>query len=414
MRLDKIFFIVMLIFPSIFLSAQTKEDLKKQRSQIEKDISYTTELLNKTQIDKNKSLNYLKVLERQIKNKEQLLITLKIETSLLNKQIRKTEFFIKETQHKIEKEEERLIKLKAEYAKMIYAAFKKKGSGSDIMFIVSASDFNQAYKRLLYLKQYSEFRKNQVEKINETQQELIKKKEQLAQQKDRLFEESATKTILAGTKKNELKSVNSIKHNKQELIQKLSKSENVFKNKIVEQQKKAKELDEKIRKIIKEEIEKAKAKSGAKNYRLTPEALAISSEFRNNQGKLPWPLEKGVIVGVYGKQTHPIFKGVETFNNGVDIATDKNALVRVVFDGVVSRIFFIKGEGKAVLINHGEYFSVYSGLKDVSVKVGEKLFSKEKIGVVITQEEENKTELHFEIWKGYEKQNPSSWLYNAY
>ena len=129
---------------------------------------------------------------------------------------------------------------------------------------------------------------------------------------------------------------------------------------------------------------------------------------------MPWPLEKGIFVGRYGTQKHVVFSGVETFNNGVDIATDKNTDVRVVFDGTVSRIFFIKGEGKAVLINHGEYFSVYSGLKDVEVKTGEKLLSKEKIGVVLTHKEEDKTELHFEIWKGYDKQNPSNWLYNAY
>ena len=174
----------------------------------------------------------------------------------------------------------------------------------------------------------------------------------------------------------------------------------------------SRELEEKIREIIKEEIAKSREKNS--NYSLTPEALALSSEFMNNKGKLPWPLEKGIIVGRYGTQKHVVFSGVETFNNGVDIATDKNADVRVVFDGTVSRIFFIKGEGKAVLINHGEYFSVYSGLKEVGVKTGEKLLSKEKIGVVTTHKEDDKTELHFEIWKGYDKQNPSNWLYNAY
>ena len=129
---------------------------------------------------------------------------------------------------------------------------------------------------------------------------------------------------------------------------------------------------------------------------------------------MPWPLEKGVIIGRYGKQKHVVFGDVETFNNGIDIATDKNAEARTVFDGTVSRIFFIKGEGKAVLINHGEYFSVYSGLKEVIVKTGEKLLAKEKIGVVLTHEEEDKTELHFEIWKGYNKQDPSKWIYKAY
>ena len=132
------------------------------------------------------------------------------------------------------------------------------------------------------------------------------------------------------------------------------------------------------------------------------------------KGKLPWPLAKGVIVQAYGKQKHEVFESVETFNNGIDIATEKNAVIRSVFDGHISRIFFIKGVGKAVLINHGEYFTVYSGVKDVLVKVNDKILAKEKIGIVETKYPEEKTELHFEIWKNYEKMDPSKWLYNAY
>ena len=200
------------------------------------------------------------------------------------------------------------------------------------------------------------------------------------------------------------------------MINRLSNSENVFKKRLQDKKTRAKALDDKIRKIIEEEIKKARAEAKNKNdsYDLTPEALALSSEFNSNKGKLPWPLEKGVIVQGYGKQKHAIFAGVETFNNGIDIATDKKAIVRAVFDGTISRIFFIKGEGKAILMNHGEYFSVYSGLQEVRVKIGDKLLAKEKIGVVLTQEVEEKTELHFEIWKGYDKHDPSKWLYKAY
>ena len=220
-------------------------------------------------------------------------------------------------------------------------------------------------------------------------------------------------------KKNELTIISDTKQEKQELINKLSKSEIVFKKQLQDKQKRAKKLDDQIRKIIEEEIRKAREKVKKKNgnddsYNLTPEALALSSEFNSNKGKLPWPLEKGVIVQRYGKQKHAVFAGIETFNNGIDIATDKKAIVRAVFDGTISRIFFIKGEGKAILMNHGEYFSVYSGLTEVSVKVGEKLLAKEKIGIVFTQEVEEKSELHFEIWKGYDKYDPSKWLYKAY
>ena len=194
-------------------------------------------------------------------------------------------------------------------------------------------------------------------------------------------------------------------------------SEKKFKAKLKEKQEKAGELDDKIRKIIEEEIKNSRALSRnneSAGYVLTPEAQLLSKEFVKNKGRLPWPLEKGLIVSLYGKQAHPIFTDVETFNNGIDIATNKGTEVRAVFDGEVSRIFFIKGEGKAVLVSHGDYFSVYSGLKDVVVKRGQKINSKEKIGVIMTNEEDDKTELHFEIWKGYEKQDPSIWLFTAY
>jgi len=398
--------------------SQTKYELKKQKTELEKEISYTTELLSKTKKNKTKSLNYLKVLESQIKSKEQLLITLHIEITLINKQIKKTERSIIDTEESILKKAESLQNLKDEYAKMIYAAFKQKGSRNDLIFIISSDDFNQAYKRIIYLKQYTTFRKNQSQKIIESQQELTIKKEKLAQQKDRLIEETIIKGYLVSSKKDELESVNSTKDEKEQLVKKLSKSERLFKKKLQDKQKKAKALDDKLRKIIEEEIrksrEEAKKKNGDDSFGLTPEALALSSEFNNNKGKLPWPLEKGIIVEQYGKQKHAVFSGVETFNNGIDIATDKNSAVRVVFDGSISRIFFIKGEGKAILVNHGEYFTVYSGLKDVAVKVGDKVLSKDKLGVVLTQEVENKTELHFEIWKGYDKNDPSKWLYKAY
>jgi septal ring factor EnvC (AmiA/AmiB activator) len=418
LRLNKLSLVILLASIPFFAFSQTKEELKKQKLAIEKEINYTTDLLNKTKANKDKSLNYLIVLDKQIQNQEQLLQTLTIEISLISKQIKKTEKQILYTENTIISEQENLQYLKAEYAKMIYAAFKKKGNRNNLIFIISAKDFNQAYKRISYLKQYSSFRKNQAKKITESQLLLLSKKEQFLQQKEQFIQESLSKKTLITSKKNELSSINITKEEKEGLIKKLSKSEKVFKQQLQNKQKRAKALDDKIRKIIEEEIRKARLEAEKRNgnngFSLTPEAMMLSSEFTSNKGKLPWPLPKGVIIQSFGKQKHAVFAGVETFNNGIDIATDKNTVVRAIFDGTISRIFFIKGAGKAILMNHGEYFSVYSGLKEVSVIVGEKVLSKEKIGVVITQESEHKTELHFEIWKGYEKQNPSKWLFKAY
>ena len=408
---------ILFIFLSLVLKGQTKDELKKQKLEIENEIKYTSELLNKNNANKTQSLNYLKVLKQKIKSHERLLITLNIEINLLDKSVKRTELAIYQATRAIALEEQNLKRLKDEYAKMIYAANKKKDSRNNIMFIISADDFNQAYKRILYLKQYSEFRKTQAIKIRRTQDDLIQKKENLSKQKANLIKESAEKNRLVSVKKDELERVNIIKSEEQGLLKKVRKREIKFKNQLVAQKKNAEALDKKIRKIIEEEIrtarEAAKRNKEDNKYGLTPEALALSSEFAKNQGKLPWPLEKGVVISTYGKQKHVVFSGVETFNNGIDIATERNTIVRAVFDGTISRIFFIKGEGKAILINHGEYFSVYSGLKEVQVKAGEKILAKEKIGVVITNEEENKTQLHFEIWRGYNKEDPSKWLYNA-
>ena len=412
MKRNKSILIFVVCFVSTTLAAQTKGELKKQKLKLEKEIIYTRQLLSKTKSNKTKSLNYLKTLGAQIINKKQLLQTLNIEISLLNKKAKKTEIYISEVESSIINDSIQIRKLKKEYAKMIYAANKKKGDKNNMIFIVSSSDFNQAYKRILYLKQYSQHRKNQAKKIQESQSQLITKKEELAHQKEKLNQEVVKKEQLLASKNEEFISLNNIKKEKQELLKKLSKSERYFKTEIQKKQTKSKEVDEKIRRIIEEEILKSRKINN--NEELTPEGLALSSEFSRNKGRLPWPLEKGVIIGRYGKQKHVVFGDVETFNNGIDIATDKNAEARTVFDGTVSRIFFIKGEGKAVLINHGEYFSVYSGLKEVIVKTGEKLLAKEKIGVVLTHEEEDKTELHFEIWKGYNKQDPSKWIYKAY
>ena len=234
----------------------------------------------------------------------------------------------------------------------------------------------------------------------------------MAQKKDKIIEEKASKQILLERQEKELKQTVKIQKEKNELIKQLIFSETKLKKQIEQKKKKRIELEKKIRKIIEEEIKKARENKSTKG--LTPEAQLLSKEFTNNKGKLPWPLLKGVIVSAYGKQKHPVFGEVEVFNNGIDIATEKDSEVRVVFDGIVSRIFFVKGEGKAILVSHGEYYSVYSELKEVFVKTGDKLLEKEKIGKVLTKKDNNITELHFEIWKGYEKNNPAKWLYKAY
>ena len=413
MRSSKIF-IVIIIVP-IFCFSQNKDQLKKQKKAIENEISYTTSLLEKTKENKQASLQYISYLNKKISSQERLIQISNIELSLIKKQINKLENQILFTEQQIDKKGKEILALKNEYGKMLYSLQKNKNDRNSLMFIMSSETFNQAYKRVLYLREYSRMRKAQTLQIIKSQDSLSASSERLILQKQLISEKKTESIDLISNKRNNLNKILESKQEKDSKVAKLQKSEKIFLRKIKDQQKQARLIEEKIKRIIEEEIRLAREKLKTENnsISLTPEAQLLSDQFSANKGNMPWPLEQGLIVSYFGKQKHHVFGNVETFNNGINIATNENAIIRSVFNGKVSRIFFIKGEGKAVLINHGEYFTVYSGLKTVSVKLGDEVLTKEQIGTVLTDNNEKKTELHFEIWQGYDKLNPSLWLYEA-
>ena len=410
--------IIYSMFICVSVVAQNKEALKNQKIIIEKEIEYTSKLLETTQENKKSSLSYLGFLEKKITSQERLIQIVNIEISLLQKQTLRLQEKIENSNTLIIKREKQIFELKEEYASMIYALQKNKNDRNSLMFVVSSTTFNQAYKRILYLKQYSRSRKNQAIQIEKNQDSLALNKQVLIQQHELLKNKKDENISLILLKKEKLKTILDSKEEKKIIFSKLQKSENLFLTKIKSQQKKALLLDKKIKKIIEEEIRLARDRlrknNNSNTMSLTPEARIISDNFSKNKGNLPWPLEQGLIVQSYGTQKHHLFNNVETFNNGINIATNKNANIRSVFDGKISRIFFIQGKGRAILINHGEFFTVYSGLEDVTVKLGDNILAKEKIGTVLTDVNDSKTELHFEIWKGYDKQDPSLWLFEAY
>ena len=403
-----------LIFP-IVVFCQNKEELKNQKKAIEKEISYTSSLLKKTKENKKTSLQYISYLNKKINSQERLIQISNIELALIKKQINKLENEILFTEQQIDKKGKEIIALKKEYGKMLYSLQKNKNDRNSLMFIMSSETFNQAYKRVLYLREYTRMRKAQTLQIIKSQDSLSANSERLLFQIDQINKKKTESINLISNKKENLNKILEDKQEKKITVANLKKSEKIFLKKIKEQEKKSRILEEKIKRIIEEEIRFARErlKNEDNTISLTPEAKLLSDQFSANKGNMPWPLEQGLIVSYFGKQKHHVFGNVETFNNGINIATNENAIIRAVFNGKVSRIFFIKGEGKAVLINHGEYFTVYSGLKTVSVKLGDEVLTKEKIGTVLTDNSDNKTELHFEIWQGYDKLNPSLWLYEA-
>ena len=415
MKQNSFLFILLLITYLSF--GQNKDILKQQQIALEKEINYTTSLLNKTKENKKSSLVYIDYLDKKISSQERLLQLLNIEQNLLKKQIFKLENKILENEKSINDAEKEIVELKKEYAEIIYSLQKNKNERNDLMFIISSETFNQAYKRILFLREYSRARKTQALQITKNQDSLAINKQRLFSQKELIKSKKEQNLKLISNKKKSLNKVLISKDEKKTAVSKLQKSEQIFLKKIKDQQKKSRQLEQKIKKIIEEEIRLAREKikrDKDNKISLTPEAQLLSDKFSANKGKLPWPLEQGLIIQKYGKQKHKVFGNIETFNNGINIATNKNAIIRSVFDGKISRIFFIKGEGKAVLINHGEFFTVYSGLEEVKVKLGDNILAKEEIGKVLTRENDDRTELHFEIWQGYDKQDPSVWLFEAF
>jgi murein DD-endopeptidase MepM/ murein hydrolase activator NlpD len=300
-----------------------------------------------------------------------------------------------------------LESLKDDYAKMIRFAQKNSSAEDRLMYIFASQDFYQATSRIKYLQQIARYRENQAKEIVATQSDLDQlnlKLLSVINEKDALLKnEEQTRKDLSQDVVAQKTAVEGLQQEEKGLLQKLR-----------EQEKQREKLNKEIQRIIEAEI-RASKKDNAGVFSLTPEAAALSASFESNKGKLPWPVERGVITAKFGQNPHPVLAGIMVPNNGVDIATSNNAAVRAVFQGTVSGVFSIPGAGQNVIINHGGYRTVYSNLKEVFVSKGQKVEIKQSIGTVLTDESSGKTEAHLEIWKvsesGTTKQDPALWIY---
>ena len=400
---------------STLLFSQSKTQLEKEKQQLEIKITQTNNQLNKEKKKKNSALKQLELSDKKIKQHKQLLNNLENSIKVQNTTIKKVEKQIETLEANILIKEEELTITQNTLSKIIYQTYVWKNTYNESFFLISSVDLNQLYKRKQYLNQLALNRKNQISKIKKITKELEDVKQNLINESDLLKQGKVQKEELFSEKKTENKIIEEEKNNNSNIVSEIKQNEQHYRNKLNQQKKEAKEIEEQIKKIIEEEIRKSREEAEKNNSGspLTPEALELSSNFTANKGRLPWPLEKGVIVSSFGIQKNKAISGIETKNNGIDFNTDPDQNCRVIFDGTISRIFFVKGKGKAVLVNHGNYFTVYSGLQDVIVKSGDQVIAKQKIGKIITSETTRETQLHFEIWKGKETQNPVKWLYKA-
>ncbi len=394
------------MFTAVFSVAQSRKSLEKKIKKQERALRLTTKLLKETKKKKKESYNKFLLIQKQIYTREELLANLQQDIGLLDEKISENEEIVNSLKQDLES-------LKEQYAKLIYFAWKNRSSYQQLMFILSAENFNQAFMRMKYLQQLTAYREKQAAAIKDILSLLESKVKEL---NDKKLEKEAIlkqieeeKIVLANEKQEQSKTVEKLKQKESELITKLKK-----------QQKAAVSLKKKVAKIIAEEARKAREAAKkkhpnskpatSKGFVLTPEEKIIAADFATNKGHLPWPTTKGIITGTFGTHEHPLIKGVKVNNDGVYISAPSGSKARAIFKGEVRKVFEIPGKHKLVLIRHGNYFSVYANLSEVYVKEGQKVSTKQEIGKVYTDPEDHKTVVELQIWKGSIKVNPQYWL----
>lgn len=397
-----IFFLLFFIVSvSQSITAQSRKELETQRIKLQNEIKEINALLFKSQKKEKTLLSDLSDLNNRIRVRMKLIKTINDETRQISKEIKENESEVAQLQNRLEL-------LKKDYANMVVQSYKSKTKQSRLMFILSSEDFMQAYKRIQYIKQYAAYR---VEQGEEIKIETIK----LANLNDFLKETKLEKESLLAINEREKDSINEEKESQESLVKSVKNKKRKYIAEINKKQKVEKAINKKVEKLIREAIARSKSKnsSNSKNtgFSLTPEAKILEKDFISNKGKLPSPVKRGVIVRRFGKQSHPTLKGITIESNGVFYATEKNAKARVIFDGKVLAIQVLPGKKKAVLVQHGNYISVYKNLENVTVRKGDNVKTKQEIGKIHTDKTTGKTILAFVLFKEVHRQNPEEWVY---
>jgi len=402
-RLFKLIIILALLVSVSGLSQNKKQqELEERRQELRQEI----QKINKLQLEnKSKEKSQLSLIESynyKISVLNNLITVTNQQANLLTREINTN-------QKKITKLRDELKELKEDYAAMIVKSYRSKNQQSRIMFLLSSNNFKQAYKRLQYMKQYSDHQKQQGQEIKVKSDELQVINANLLKQKEE-------KQKLIAENKVVQKSLEDERKQHQSLMVSIKKNINVYAAQIRAKQQEADRIDREIERIIREAIAKSNKKAGkaetSSGFALTPEEKVLASNFIANKGKLPWPVEKGFVTVRYGTQPSPIDKSLTIRSNGVRIATEKNAKVLAIFNGEVSRIVVIKNSNPIVMIRHGNYITAYKNLSKVYVKEGDKVTTKQEIGEVFTNPSNGDTILNFVIYdQKVNTLNPAEWIY---
>jgi septal ring factor EnvC (AmiA/AmiB activator) len=415
-NVSKYFASFFLLFLFHFSQAQaTSEKLKTEQTRLEKKISNTKSLLNKSKNNTEASLNELRLIDNQIRFRQELV-------SNFDNQVRGAEIKVNEKGTEIQQLQQKLIRLKTQYKNLLFYAYKHRNKFGKLMYIFAANNYNEAIKRGNYLERIADIQKKQFLIIRQ-HQGLIKK------EISSIEKEKAYKLQILQEKRKEKEAIEKDKVKQEGVYKKFKQEEGNLLSQLKTDEKKKEVLKQKIQAAIQKEIAAAEAKrkkaeaeaakkkaaAAAKatttgtgkteiaevkkevTFTETKESIALSKSFEGNKGKLPWPVDKGSITEGFGKNAHPTLDNVFTNNSGIDISAPKNAQVRSVFEGEVTSVLVIPGAGKVVIIKHGNYRTVYTNLQDTYVKTGSKVTTKQAIGSLLNKEDGSVSVAHFEI-----------------
>ena len=394
MNLSRII-LLFIVLTSSSLSSQTKQDLENQKKQIQQDIKKIELKLKANSKQKKLIVSNAEDINYKIKLQQNLINNINSQLNLILREIDRNE-------NRLSDLKQRELTLKDELSKMLLSAYKKKSNLNKLMFVLSSTSFQQAYKRIQYFKQYANFQNKTLSKIKINSNDIKNVIVVLDSQK-------TNKKLLIDENEEIKRDLNIEYTGLNNLIAEVNKNQKRYSAEIKQKQKLTREIDKKIQRLIKEALAKAKKKDG--RFELTEEAKLISKNFNANKGKLPSPVIRGSVVLGFGKQPHPIVKTTTIQSNGVRIRTSSDVEARTIFNGEVYSIIKSKNNTHTILIQHGNFFTVYKNLSDIYVKKGDKLKTKDSIGKIATDPLNGQTILSFSIFNNGVPQNPRFWIY---
>ncbi|MEM7185874.1 MAG: peptidoglycan DD-metalloendopeptidase family protein [Bacteroidota bacterium] len=401
-----LFFLALGVAHPGWAQSKKQQELESRRQALLEEIKEINNLLFKTRGEKKSVLAQVEDLDQRIAARENLIRVTNQQANLLTREINSNLATIDQLRTE-------LTSLREDYAAMINKSYKSKSDQSRIMFLFSSENFLQAYKRMQYMKQYTQHRKKQGEAIKAKTAELQVLNESLLQQKK-------DKDALIAENRLAKKKLDEEKRDQEALVASLKKDEGKFAKQIRGKQKEADRIERQIDKLIREAIaaNNKETRSTVKTTRkststftLTPEAKTLAKNFRDNKGKLSWPVERGRILNRYGTRQHPQFPNVKQKFNGVEIITETGMKVRSIFKGEVFQVQQTQATNKWVYVRHGDYITIYTNLVDLKVKKGDKVSTKQELGTVFTNPQSGRAVMKFYVYQNTKKMNPADWVY---